>query len=133
MFTKTDDRIGLPNDHYLYVLLPLPSYIAGQIKSAFSKDQNIEIVNDPSKAQYDVYLNYAKQTADEKSGFVFYIHPIINGTFDRPADIFSKDHITVPSVSAKNANLISSALSTHAKKIARYKNNSEWLNTYPKR
>jgi hypothetical protein len=132
-FKTTLNPYGDPQKNYLYVLLPVPSYIADQIKMTFAKDQNIEIVNDSSKAQYGVYLNYAKQSADEKSGFVFYIHPIINGKVNEPADIFSQYHITVPKVVVKNAPSISRELYSHAKKIARYKNNSVWMNTYPKR
>jgi len=132
-FKKTDNPYGDPQKNYLYVLLPVPSYIADQIKSTFAKDQNIEIVNDSAKAQYGVYLNYAKQSADAKSGFVFYIHPKINGKVNEPFDIFSRDHIAIPTVSLKSAPLISRTLYTHARKIARYKNNSVWMNTYPKR
>lgn len=132
-FKQTLNTYGDPEKNYLYVLLPVPSYIADQLKIALAKDQNIEIVNDPEKAQYGVYVNYAKQNAGAKSGFVFYIHPIISGKVNEPYDIFSKAHITVPVVTVKSAELISHELYSHAKKIARYKNNSVWMNTYPRR
>ena len=132
-FTTTLNTYGDPQKNYLYVLLPVPSYIAEQLKATFGKDQNIQIVNDSSKAQYGIYLNYAKPTDKSKSGFVFYVHPIINGKVNEPADIFSKDHTRVQLVTLKSGQQISGALYSHAKKIARYKNSSVWMNTYPKR
>lgn len=132
-FKKTLNHYGDPQKSYSYVLLPVPSYIADPLKNAFAKDQNIEIVTDSAKAQFGIYLNYAKQTRDAKSGFVLYIHPIISGRVNEPADIFSEEHVAVPVLTAKSAQLISKKLYTQARKIARYKNNSVWMNTYPKR
>ena len=132
-FKKTFNPYGDPEKSYLYVLLPVPSYIADPLRNAFAKDQNIEIVTDPAKAQYGIYLNYAKKSAEAKSGFVLYIHPIISGKVNEPADIFSEEHVSVPLLSVTSAQLISKELYKQARQIARYKNNSVWMNTYPKR
>ena len=132
-FKKTLNPYGDPQKNYLYVLLPVPGYISDQIKAAFAKDQNIEIVTDSAKAQYGIYMNYAKKSAEEKSGFVLYIHPIISGKVNEPADIFTEEHITVPALTANSAQLISKELYKQARMIARYKNSSVWMNTYPKR
>ena len=116
----------------LYVLLPTPSFFADRIKASLLKDQNIEIVNDPAKADYAIYLNYAKPRGDTAGGFVFYVHPVITGKMDFLADVFSIDHITVPDLGVKNIPVITDNLFIHLKRIIRSRTNT-WMNTHPRR
>jgi hypothetical protein len=133
VFQKTEN-INFQNNpnKLLYVLLPIPTFMADPIKAFMLKDQNIEIVNDPAKAEYGIYMNYTKQRKDTASEFVFYIHPIITGKTDAIADIFSEDHKSVADLNLKNAPLITEDLYKQLKKVIRSRTNA-WLNTYPRR
>ena len=132
-FQQTDNLNYRNNpEKLLYVLLPTPSFFADGIKAFLLKDQNIEIVNDPAKADYGIYLNYAKPRADTAGGFVFYIHPIITGKTEFLVDLFSIDEITVPDLSLKNVPVVNDQLYIFLKRIIRSRTNV-WMNTYPRR
>jgi hypothetical protein len=132
-FQKTENPNYANNpDKLLYVLLPAPSFIADRIKTFLLKDQNIEIVNDPAKADYGIYMNYAKPRGDTASEFVFYIHPVITGKTEYLVDLFSIDHITVSDLSLKNVPVITDNLMIHLKRIIRSRTNT-WMNTQPRR
>jgi hypothetical protein len=133
MFQKTDNPNYLNNPNkLLYVLFPTPSFMADRIKAFLLKDQNIEIVNDPAKAEYGIYLNYSKQRGDTASEFVFYIHPVITGKTDFLVDVFSVEHISVPDLSLKNAPIITEDLYNQLKRLIRSRTTA-WMNTYPRR
>jgi hypothetical protein len=132
-FQQTDNLNYRNNpEKLLYVLLPTPSFFADRIKAFLLKDQNIEIVNDPAKAEYGVYLNYAKPRGDTAGGFVFYIHPIVTGKTEFLVDLFSIDHATIPDLGLKNVPLITDNLMIHLKRIIRSRT-STWMNTYPRK
>lgn len=117
------------------VLLPVPSYIATAAMNIIKRDQNIEIVTDPSKADLVLYLNYAKKRPGVKSGFVFYFHPLVEGAFAREgADVFSKKHIQVPAlnISGKELQSLAQQLAGIAHAMIRLRTTT-WINGYEKR
>jgi hypothetical protein len=123
----------------LYVLLPIPSFIGDKIKSLMMKDQNIEIVNDPAKADYGIYLNYGRDKVsdpsmaiDEDIGFKIYIHPTITGKLYMMNELFSQERISVPRLETGNATKISRELYDYLRTLIRIKTN-RWMNTYPRR
>jgi hypothetical protein len=99
------------------------------------KDQNIEFVTDKNKADYILYLNYAKARPGHKPSFVFYFHPSLTSAQhqDEPR-VFSLDHAEVPSitVTGKPLQQLSQKIYDLAKMTIRYKTTA-WMNTYEKR
>ena len=61
---------GERKDNFL-VFLPIPHYIMTTTRTLLSRDQNIQILTSPEKANYILFLNYVK---GEKPGFVFTWH-----------------------------------------------------------
>lgn len=118
-----------------YVFLPVPSYITGACKSILMKNQNIEIVDDKNKADYILYLNYTKERAGHKPGFVFFFHPsLTSAQHQEEPRIFSLDHTEVSSLTAtgKPLQMLSQKIYELARLTIRYKTTA-WMNTYEKR
>ncbi|MEO6612708.1 MAG: caspase family protein [Chitinophagaceae bacterium] len=117
------------------VLLPVPSYVATAVINMLKKDQNIEIVTNPSNADLVLYLNYAKKKPGVKSGFVFYFHPPIDGAIAFVGEqLFSEQHVQVSLLSFSGNELPSLAqkLGGIAHGMIRLRTTS-WINSYEKR
>jgi hypothetical protein len=118
-----------------YVFLPIPSYITEACKNLLRKDQNIEIVDDKTKADYVLYLNYTKERPGHKKSFVFYFHPsLTKAEHQHDSRVFSLDHAEVSSITVTGKPLqnLSQKIYELAKKTIRYKTTA-WMNTYERR
>jgi hypothetical protein len=116
----------------LYVVPPIPSFIAGPLKDFLEKDQNIGFVNDPAKADFAIYMNYAKSRDGNGSEFIFYFHPVISDTATLPWHVFSVRHVSVAALDMENISKIRQELYTQAKELIRSKTNA-WMNIYPRK
>jgi hypothetical protein len=118
---------GIPTS---YLILPMPSYIADNIRAALDKDQNWEIVNDIKKANLVLYFNYAGRTRDGKNKFEIFFHPAIAaGNFFVPTHTVNLSS-TNPGI--KELRAISAELISDLKRLIRISTN-RWMNTYPRR
>ena len=117
-----------------YILLPVPSYLSEAFKDVVAKNQNIQIVNDQSKANMVLYLNYTKSNAGKPAGYVFYFHPPMSMQETYGYEIFSQDVVNTPtlSVEGKSLQLLSQKIADLAKKTIRCQSKS-WINNYQKR
>jgi hypothetical protein len=59
---------------FFLVFLPVPSFIAGPVKNLISRNQNIELVNDSSQADYMLFISYGKNEKTKKPEYTVYFY-----------------------------------------------------------
>jgi hypothetical protein len=118
------------------VFLPIPDYITMPLKKLLRKDQNIQLVNSDSAADFTLYLNYVKGGKDSAEGFVFTYDNIkkFSGDVQEPIISFYSPHINIAklSISGNELNKLIAGLHSMALEMTRVKS-SRWLNYYPLR
>ena len=120
------------NDSFL-VMLPIPNYIIAPLKSMLQKNQNIQMVNDATDADYVLYLDYIKSRKYNKPGFVFTWYNFHGSEVNQILQ-FNMQNVKIASMqmtALQIKNVIESILSM-LNPLIRMKTN-QWINNYPRR
>jgi len=122
---------GFSDSTFNIILLPIPSFIADELKKQVAKNQNIGLANTPAEADYVLYLNYFVKKIDQTAGFAFYYRPSLDKL---KSQLFSKDPYlyTYPSITEKARPGLVRDLYNYTLKSIRYKTTA-WKNGYLRR
>jgi hypothetical protein len=115
------------------IFLPIPADLATKIKSLLKQEQSIKLVENPTEADRVLYLNYAIDSKNKKSYFIF--------NYRAPVNYIGYDTFKFSSYSAYSngltlnhddtVNLLSSIKeATYALVRSR---TTHWINTYPRK
>jgi len=114
--------------------LPVPSFIAEGVKNMIRKNQNIELVNDSSQADYMLFISYGKNEKSKKDEYtVFFYSPLILSE-GFPGRTFPRNIMTEPKIALSGLPLQSliSRINEQSKLWIRAKTTA-WINKYQKR
>ena len=120
---------------HFHVFLPIPGHISEAFKQRLRKDQNVQLVDDASKADFVLYLNYAKPRQGKPGEFIFtFCKPIeteVNAFGARP---FYISHTSVCGLNLSNDQLtkLAERINDQAWQVVRGKT-TMWLNEYRRR
>lgn len=120
---------------HFHVFLPIPGYINEAIERRLKKDQNVQVVDAASKADFVLYLNYAKPRNGRPGEFIFTFCRLIDKEVNQMgARPFYTYHTSVPSLNLSNDQLIKLAeqINDQAWQVVRGKT-TMWLNEYQRR
>ncbi|MGC4231799.1 MAG: hypothetical protein QM594_02215 [Niabella sp.] len=112
-----------------FIFLPLPENVLNTFKQKLRLDQNYELVDDPSKAQLALYLNYANE---EGGSYVFSWAPPLLKQSGTPS--FYHQHVKttqLPVSSREIAALTDELYEMTARPAQQY--TGVWMNDYPKK
>jgi hypothetical protein len=57
-----------------YAFLPVPSFVGNRVKRLLEKDQNVQLVSDPNKADLILYINFSKERTSDPNGYGYYFY-----------------------------------------------------------
>lgn len=95
--TFSDSYLSGANQSPFLALLPLPKDALTSFKTKIQSDPNYELVIDPTKANFVLYLNYTKD------GFVFKWAPYLRPQKNAP--IFYSNHLKIKQLPKENAGI----------------------------
>lgn len=112
------------NKSPFFVFLPLPELVFGPFKKALQLDQNVELVNNPEKANFVLYMNFIK------SGFAITWAPYIKASIQLP--VLYKNHIEIAQLphTAKDIDLLTKNLMSFTTTLIQDAT-GVWLNNQP--
>lgn len=122
--TFSDSYLSGANQSPFLALLPLPEDALTSFKTKIQSDPNYELVIDPTKANFVLYLNYTKD------GFVFTWAPYL--TPQKNAPIFYSNHLKIKQLPKENAGiaLLTEDLMNMTNQLA-HDYTGLWLNEHP--
>ncbi|WP_172623230.1 caspase family protein [Flavisolibacter ginsenosidimutans] len=118
---------------YTVVFLPVPSFVTTALKEKVKKHQNIELVNSIEKADFVLYLNYAKARPEKPGSFGFFYHPCLDHPGENVPPVFTKDVVETQRLQlsgSKQRDLLQK-LYALTRRAIRYKS-LVWINDDPK-
>jgi hypothetical protein len=130
------NEISLRNDtekEFFYVFLPVPDYIAEPLKARIKKNQSIQLVNDPSNADFVLYITYSKNAKGLPQYILNFHSPKILEE-NLPGNVVAPDYNTEPSITVTGTALanLENKLYENARRMIRRKTTA-WINIYDRR
>lgn len=115
------------------IFLPIPADLSAKIKISLGKEQSVKLVDTPNEADRVLYLNYAIDSKNKKSYFVFnYRMPVNYIGYDAfKFSSYSTYSNTLTLNNAETINLLS-AIKETTYALVRSKT-THWINTYPRK
>lgn len=115
------------------IFLPIPEDLATKIKTFLGKEQSVKLVNTAAEADRVLYLNYATDSKNKKSYFVFNYRMPVNyigydafkfssySAYSNTLNLNNEDTINLLSAIRKTTYALVRSKTTH------------WINTYPRK
>jgi hypothetical protein len=117
---------------YFTSFLPVPSYLSEQVRAELKTDQNVELVDDISKAEIVLLINYVKARPKQKRGYVFYFNNPRVLEVNYMGQKFHNENLFVPTLQLSGQGMVKFRKDLHAvvTSVIRSKTMT-WLNLYP--
>src|SRR4030095_444393 len=93
------------NKGFSLIYLPVPSFIGEGVKNLIRKNQNIELVNDSSQADYMLFISYGRNEKTKKPEYTIYFYsPLILSNYFM-GGLFPRHQLSEPAIALTGATL----------------------------